>query len=211
MVWRDAHLVSMISTYHHLQEGIQNKYNRLTYKPKIVLDYNMSMGGVDRKDQFLSAQPVERLRNKVWYKKIFCRLLNTAIFNAYVIFSSQNPNIPPVPSPNNTPVPSSYKKTVFLKPHSPPKSIQGYNKEAHNAIIKDWNIPQPSNGCVISKNHNNDFKDTNFSVNDFLSALHNLLSQFNFSPSNAAPSCNTSQSIHNGQHQNNPVELPQSH
>ncbi|KAJ8706593.1 hypothetical protein PYW07_012671 [Mythimna separata] len=93
MVWRDANLVSMISTYHHLQAGIQNKYNRLTYKPKIVLDYNMSIGGVDRKDQFLSAQPVERLRNKVWYKKVFCRLLNTAILNAYVIFSSQNPKI----------------------------------------------------------------------------------------------------------------------
>ncbi|KAJ8722530.1 hypothetical protein PYW07_003710 [Mythimna separata] len=132
--------------------------------------------------------------------------------NALLSSPSKNfANIPPVPSPNNTPAPSSYKKTVFLKPHSPPKSIQGYNKEAHNAIIKDWNIPQPSNGCVISNNHNNDFKDTNFSLNDFLSALHNLLSQFNFSPSNAAPSCNTSQSIHNGQHQNNPVELPQSH
>ena len=93
MVWRDANLVSMISTYHHLQVGTQTKYNRLTYKPKIVIDYNMSMGGVDRKDQFLSAQPVERLRNKVWYKKVFSRLLNTAVFNAYVIFSSQNPKI----------------------------------------------------------------------------------------------------------------------
>ncbi|XP_047038976.1 uncharacterized protein LOC124643893 [Helicoverpa zea] len=93
MVWRDANLVSMISTYHHIQAGIQNEYNRLTYKPKIVLDYNMSMAGMDRKDQLLSAQPVERYRNKLWYKKVFCRLLNTAIFNAYVIFSSQNPKI----------------------------------------------------------------------------------------------------------------------
>ncbi|XP_063899173.1 uncharacterized protein LOC110380711 isoform X2 [Helicoverpa armigera] len=93
MLWRDANLVSMISTYHHIQAGIQNEYNRLTYKPKIVLDYNMSMAGMDRKDQFLSANPLERHRNKIWYKKVFCRLLNTAIFNAYVIFSSQNPKI----------------------------------------------------------------------------------------------------------------------
>lgn len=88
LVWRDANLVSMISTYHNLQIGIQEKYNRVTYKPSLVLDYNKSMGGVDRKDQFLSAQPMERARNKVWYKKLFRRLYNTAIFNSFVIFSS---------------------------------------------------------------------------------------------------------------------------
>lgn len=88
LVWRDANIVSMISTYHNLQIGNQNKYNRLTYKPNIVLDYNKSMGGVDRKDQILSAQPLERLRNRVWYKKLFRRLYNAAIFNCFVIFSS---------------------------------------------------------------------------------------------------------------------------
>lgn len=88
LVWRDANLVSMISTYHNLQIGTQDKYNRLTYKPSIVLDYNRSMGGVDRKDQFLSAQPLERLRNRIWYKKLFHRLYNAAIFNCFVIFSS---------------------------------------------------------------------------------------------------------------------------
>ncbi|KAL0883115.1 hypothetical protein ABMA27_016574 [Loxostege sticticalis] len=88
LVWRDANIVSMISTYHDLQIGTQDKYNRLTYKPTIVLDYNKSMGGVDRKDQFLSAQPVERLRTRIWYKKLFRRLFNVAIFNCYVIYSS---------------------------------------------------------------------------------------------------------------------------
>lgn len=93
MVWRDSNLVSMISTYHQLQIGNQNKYNRLTYKPKIVLDYNKSMGGVDRKDQFLSAQPVERLRNKVWYKKVFARLLSTKIFNLFIIYQTKHQSI----------------------------------------------------------------------------------------------------------------------
>ena len=93
LVWRDANLVSMISTYHNLQIGKQDKYNRLTYKPSIVLDYNRSMGGVDRKDQFLSAQPMERLRNRIWYKKLFRRLYNAAIFNCFVIFSSLHQKI----------------------------------------------------------------------------------------------------------------------
>ncbi|XP_022834280.1 uncharacterized protein LOC111362017 isoform X2 [Spodoptera litura] len=88
MVWRDANLVSLISTYHNLQIGSQDKYNRQTYKPNIVLDYNKSMGGVDRKDQFLSAHPMERVKNKVWYKKLFRRMYNAAIFNCFVIFSS---------------------------------------------------------------------------------------------------------------------------
>ncbi|CAF4940721.1 unnamed protein product [Pieris macdunnoughi] len=61
-VWRDVNIVSLISTYHYLQIGSRQKYNRLTFKPSIVLDYNKSMGGVDRKDQFLSAQPLQ-LRN----------------------------------------------------------------------------------------------------------------------------------------------------
>lgn len=92
-VWRDANLVSLISTYHRLQIGTRQKYNRLTYKPDIVLDYNKSMGGVDRKDQFLSAQPLERVRNKIWYKKLFRRLFSTAIFNSFIIFNSANSKI----------------------------------------------------------------------------------------------------------------------
>lgn len=78
----------MISTYHNLQIGTRQKYDRLTYKPSIVLDYNKSMGGVDRKDQYLSAQPLERSRNHIWYKKLFRHLFNTAVFNCFVIYNS---------------------------------------------------------------------------------------------------------------------------
>ncbi|CAK1591668.1 unnamed protein product [Parnassius mnemosyne] len=93
IVWRDANLVSMLSTYHALQIGTRQKYDRLTYKPKVVLDYNKCMGGVDRKDQFLSAQPMERVRNKIWYKKVFRRLFNCAIFNCFILFKTANPNV----------------------------------------------------------------------------------------------------------------------
>lgn len=92
-VWRDANLVSLISTYHYLQIGTRQKYNRLTFKPSVVLDYNKSMGGVDRKDKYLSAQPLERLKNQIWYKKLFLRFFNTAIFNSFIIYRSCNPKI----------------------------------------------------------------------------------------------------------------------
>ncbi|XP_063630918.1 piggyBac transposable element-derived protein 4-like [Cydia splendana] len=92
IVWRDANIVSLISTYHSLQVGTKTKYNGV-YKPSIVLDYNKSMGGVDKKDQYLSAHPLERCKNKVWYKKLFRRMFNAAIFNCFVIFATSNPKI----------------------------------------------------------------------------------------------------------------------
>ncbi|XP_022834911.1 piggyBac transposable element-derived protein 4-like [Spodoptera litura] len=77
MVWRDQNKVAMISTYHGVavSDG----------KPTIVKDYNICMGGVDRKDQMLSTYPVERKRTMVWYKKFFKRLLNVSVLNAYII------------------------------------------------------------------------------------------------------------------------------
>lgn len=92
MVWRDANLVSMISTYHPLLVGTQAKYNRTAYKPSIVLDYNKHMGGIDRKDQYLAAHPIERVRSRIWYKKLFRRLFNSAIFNCFVLFNSKSQN-----------------------------------------------------------------------------------------------------------------------
>ncbi|XP_061717607.1 piggyBac transposable element-derived protein 4-like [Cydia pomonella] len=93
ILWRDTNLVAMISTFHEGEVGGKEKYGRYKYKPKIVLDYNISIGGVDRKDQFLSAHPIERSKNMTWYKKVFRRLLNVTIHNAFIIFKSQNTNV----------------------------------------------------------------------------------------------------------------------
>ncbi|KAJ8737978.1 hypothetical protein PYW08_000573 [Mythimna loreyi] len=88
-VWRDANVVSLISTYHKVEVGGKEKYGYYRYKPKVVLDYNLAMGGVDKKDQFLQAFPLERIRNQVWYKKLFRRLLNVSIHNAFVLLKSR--------------------------------------------------------------------------------------------------------------------------
>lgn len=47
-----AHRVALISTYHGT--GVSDG------KPIVVRDYNVCMGGVDKKDQMLSAYPIER-------------------------------------------------------------------------------------------------------------------------------------------------------
>ena len=92
MMWRDANVVSMLSTYHKGGVGGKEKYGKYKYKPEIVLDYNLAMGGVDKKDQLLSAFPIERIRNLVWYKKVFRRLLNITLLNAFIIYQTHNKN-----------------------------------------------------------------------------------------------------------------------
>ncbi|CAB3249204.1 unnamed protein product [Arctia plantaginis] len=76
MMWRDTNVVAMVSTFHDGKVGGKEKYGHYKYKPQIVLEYNHSMGGVDKKDQLLFSHPMERSRNKIWYKKVFRRLLN---------------------------------------------------------------------------------------------------------------------------------------
>ena len=87
VVWKDKNVVPTISTFHHPKVGGKEKYGYYKYKPDVVLDYNLSMGGVDHKDQMLHAFPVERIRNIRWYKKLFRRLLNVSIHNTLVIYN----------------------------------------------------------------------------------------------------------------------------
>ncbi|KAI8440689.1 hypothetical protein MSG28_009043 [Choristoneura fumiferana] len=93
ILWRDSNMVAMISSYHKVEVGGKEKYGKYKYKPQAVLDYNKSMGGVDKKDQLLSAFPMERIRNHVWYKKLFRRLFNVSILNAWIILKTAAPKL----------------------------------------------------------------------------------------------------------------------
>lgn len=81
MVWRDTNRVAMISTYH----GNGHQTIRGSTKPILILDNNIMIGGVDKKDQLLAMYPVERKRTQMWYKKLFRRLLNASVLNSFVI------------------------------------------------------------------------------------------------------------------------------
>ncbi|CAH2088304.1 unnamed protein product [Euphydryas editha] len=50
IVWRDKNRVASVSTYH----GLTTTRCGDTLKPTVVQDYNICMGGVDRKDQQLA-------------------------------------------------------------------------------------------------------------------------------------------------------------
>ncbi|XP_034833591.1 piggyBac transposable element-derived protein 4-like [Maniola hyperantus] len=86
--WKDVKLVTTVSTYHK-DDVVQGRRAGENFaKPAVVADYNKFMGGVDLKDQKLSMYLLERKRGMKWYIKVFKRLLNITILNAYVIYTA---------------------------------------------------------------------------------------------------------------------------
>ncbi|XP_004923418.1 piggyBac transposable element-derived protein 4 isoform X2 [Bombyx mori] len=86
LVWKDKGRVAFISTYH----GLASVTFEERLKPTVAYDYNICMGGVDRKDQQLAVYPIERRRTKVWYKRFFRRLLNASVLNSHILHQNQS-------------------------------------------------------------------------------------------------------------------------
>lgn len=76
-------------------------------------------------------------------------------------------NLSPPPQMNK-----SYKKTFFAKPRNPPSPTKGYDRNAHQALINDFKIPEPISGCALNR-PNSDI--THFSISELLITLINLL------------------------------------
>lgn len=87
ITWKDSKLVNIISTFHDDSTFVGSKAGKTLVKPICVRDYNNTMGGIDLKDQKLSMYLLERKRGLKWYVKIFKRLLNVSILNAYIMYS----------------------------------------------------------------------------------------------------------------------------
>ena len=62
----------------------KNKDGTTMKKPKIIINHNNMMRGVNRLDQQLHDYLVMREQGKKYYKKIFFHLLNICAFNAFV-------------------------------------------------------------------------------------------------------------------------------
>lgn len=87
--WKDKKDVCLLSTVHNPQMEATRKSDRegnAKCKPKVVIDYNDTMGGVDRLDQHLHDYPTTRKRGKKYYKKVFFHLLDISVWNAFVLY-----------------------------------------------------------------------------------------------------------------------------
>lgn len=120
-LWRDENLICVISTYHPMEVDAIEKYGDRRFKPQAVLDYNSLMGGVDKKEQLLSVYPIERIRNQVWFQKIFRRLLNVSILNSHILFRCRESNITQRAFRKNL---AEALITVFRPPQPPRKEVK---------------------------------------------------------------------------------------
>lgn len=87
MKWMDKKAVSLISTIHNPEKIQTTNYKKeVKTKPRVVVEYNNTMGGVDRMDQNITSYPAIKKRGKRYYQKIFYHLLDISLWNAYVLY-----------------------------------------------------------------------------------------------------------------------------
>lgn len=98
-------------------------------------------------------------------------------------------------SPSSHPSSVSYKKTVTSRPKPPPKLVKGYDHIAHQALIKQYDPPSPTNGCAFNTGNNNEETQ---SLTDIIISLIKLLMQSNvIKPNHAAPVIETIANLFN--------------
>ncbi|XP_068104032.1 piggyBac transposable element-derived protein 4-like [Hyperolius riggenbachi] len=84
--WRDKKDVCLLSTVHDTSTvPTRTRGGKDMVKPQVVVDYNHTMGGVDKADQAVTFYPAVRKQQKKYYKKIFRHLLEQSIWNAYIL------------------------------------------------------------------------------------------------------------------------------
>ncbi|KAK7788744.1 hypothetical protein R5R35_000768 [Gryllus longicercus] len=98
MKWCDKREVWMLTTCNTAEMIETNKVNRMTGEkirnPQCVVDYNTSMGAVDRSDMILSS--IQSVRKSVkWYKKFFFHILDLCVLNSHALHKLETgQNIP---------------------------------------------------------------------------------------------------------------------
>jgi len=85
VVWRDKRGVCLLTNIHNTPTDYRDEH-RNAIKPAIV-DYNHYMGHVDNADKMANSYTAS-CRTWKWTKKLFCHLLDLAIVNSYILFSS---------------------------------------------------------------------------------------------------------------------------
>lgn len=76
-----------MSTLHH-DSTISDRHDK---KPHMVLDYNATKAGVDTLDQLVSTYTSKRKTNR-WPMIIFYNMLDISAYNAFVLWTSINPD-----------------------------------------------------------------------------------------------------------------------
>lgn len=76
---------TVTTTYRKMKDGSKKEVSC----PVAMEFYNKYMGGVDHADQMITLYELDRKSQK-WWRKVFFRLLMTAVHNAYIIYNETN-------------------------------------------------------------------------------------------------------------------------
>ncbi|XP_068115074.1 piggyBac transposable element-derived protein 4-like [Hyperolius riggenbachi] len=88
--WQDKKDVCLLSMVHDTSTvPTRTRGGKEIQKPQVVVDYNQTMGGVDRADQAVTFYPAVRKQQK-YYKKIFRHLLEQSLWNFYVLYKQRS-------------------------------------------------------------------------------------------------------------------------
>ena len=101
MRWNDASktksvkFVSMLSTINTFEMVDSNKTDRSTgaaiQKPDVIMDYNVTMGGVDLVSRVLIPYSSQRHEVK-WYRNIAELYLDISLYNSVILWKKMNPD-----------------------------------------------------------------------------------------------------------------------
>ena len=88
--WKDKRDVFLLSSFHENSETIIHRYSEDISKPDMIIAYNNSMVAVDRCDQLMSYYSLDR-KSRKWWVRVFFRLMEMSIVNAYSLFLMKHP------------------------------------------------------------------------------------------------------------------------
>lgn len=95
LTWMDKREVTMLTTMHTASMEDTGKVDRVTNrpirKPKVVLDYNKYMGGVDCSDMLTNTY-ADAQKSIKSYKKLVFHLTDLSVTNAFIMFKSVTGN-----------------------------------------------------------------------------------------------------------------------
>ena len=96
--WKDRKDVYVLTTMHNqsasnvLKRAKGEKEKKETPCPTAIVDYNNYMGGVDLADQMLIYYSMTSRRMLKWWKKVFWRMVDLSVVNAWIIFRTNIPD-----------------------------------------------------------------------------------------------------------------------
>lgn len=84
--WKDKREVTLLSTVHRAAFTNVRRHDGEVKVPEVIMDYNNTMGGVDRADRGIAAYEIKRKQDKKYYRKIFFHLLEICVWNSFVLY-----------------------------------------------------------------------------------------------------------------------------